>query len=575
MGAARDLTKINLDLNSSRPEMPSMDAPIPTAESATPAGENTAEFSHISNAIDDRLVRIYKISGKIFFCLAALIAATVLIGWIIDSQTLKTFLVGSSSFKTNAAIATLMECIALYFLYDEAAPRSYRIAGKICALVSFFIGFYTLLEHLIAGIPSIDQLLFSESFMVFPPANRMPPNPAFAHTLIGLALFFLDYEKRHRRHPSPSQYLILAASLVPLFSFAGYLYGLEVFYFFSLTLHATIALLFICAATMFSRPARGFMILFSSQSFGGDIARKLLIVAVLVPLILGKLRLMGEHAGFYETEAGVTLAALFNIIILAVVVWRTAFSLHLMDIERRNLVEEVGRHAQALANANKELEAFSYSVSHDLRAPLRSIDGFSKKIMSGYQARLDDQGKDYLNRVRAGAQKMGKLIDDMLSLSRVSRSKMIDALVDMSVEAKRIIEDLKESDPARKVNFVVADGLRAHADPDLVRILLQNLFSNAWKFTSKKDDPIIEFGSIKNQNQEVFFVRDTGAGFDMAYSDKLFNPFQRLHSDSEFEGTGIGLATVKRILYRHGGRVWAEARLGEGATFYFTFKKGD
>ena len=222
--------------------------------------------------------------------------------------------------------------------------------------------------------------------------------------------------------------------------------------------------------------------------------------------------------------------------------------------------------------ANKELEAFSYSVSHDLRAPLRSVDGFSKILLNEYYDKFDIKGKDYLNRVRLAAQKMGILIDALLGLSRVSRTKMKFEVIDLSFEVRRILDDFKLSDPNRNVNILIANGITALGDSELIRILLQNLLSNAWKFTSKKENPTIEFGINEKEGRVVYFIRDTGVGFDMAYIDKLFGAFQRLHSDLEFEGTGIGLVTVSRIVHRHGGEVWAEAKLNEGATFYFTLK---
>ena len=222
--------------------------------------------------------------------------------------------------------------------------------------------------------------------------------------------------------------------------------------------------------------------------------------------------------------------------------------------------------------ANKELEAFSYSVSHDLRAPLRSIDGFSKILLTEYYEKFDIKGRDYLNRVRLAAQKMGILIDALLSLSRVSRTKMKIEMVDLSFEVKRILDDFKLLEPTRNVNVIISDGIIAKGDPELIRILLQNLLSNAWKFTSKKESATIEFGVRQEIDRAVYFVRDTGVGFDMAYIDKLFGAFQRLHSDLEFEGTGIGLVTVSRIVRRHGGEVWAEATPNVGATFFFTLK---
>ena len=217
-----------------------------------------------------------------------------------------------------------------------------------------------------------------------------------------------------------------------------------------------------------------------------------------------------------------------------------------------------------------ELDAFSYSVSHDLRAPLRAIDGFSSALLMDYGDALDDQGKHYLKRTRAATQRMATLIDDLLALSRVSRAPLRRAQVDVSALARSIAAELTHREPGRVVRFDIEPGLAAHVDGDLLEIVLDNLLGNAWKFSNKVSDGHIVFGRAQAAGELAFFVRDNGAGFDMTYADKLFAPFTRLHRDSDFEGTGIGLATVSRIISRHGGRVWAEAALGKGATFFFT-----
>jgi light-regulated signal transduction histidine kinase (bacteriophytochrome) len=223
-----------------------------------------------------------------------------------------------------------------------------------------------------------------------------------------------------------------------------------------------------------------------------------------------------------------------------------------------------------LVSANEELEAFSYSVSHDLRTPLRRIDGFSQALLEDYSDVLDDQGKDYLQRLRNGAQRMTELIDDMLRLSRVTRSELVRSEVDLSAMSRAVAAELVASGAERRGDFVIADGLVVHGDERLIRQAIENLLGNAWKFTSKVARPRIEVGIVSDGAEPVFFVRDNGAGFDMARADKLFGAFQRLHGVDEFPGTGIGLAIVRRIFHRHGGRVWADSKVGEGATFYFT-----
>jgi PAS domain S-box-containing protein len=242
--------------------------------------------------------------------------------------------------------------------------------------------------------------------------------------------------------------------------------------------------------------------------------------------------------------------------------------------ERRRAEEDLARRAVELAAVNAELEAFSYSVSHDLRAPLRSIDGFSQALLEDYADRLDDEGKTMLRRVRAGSQRMAELIDALLGLSRVTRSELRRTRVDLSAAARAIAGALAAAEPERGVEFVIADGIVVEGDARLLRVVLQNLLENAWKFTRGRAQARIEFGVTAEDGRPVYFVRDDGAGFDMAYAGKLFAPFQRMHAARDFSGTGIGLATVERIVRRHGGRAWAEGAVDRGATFYFTLEQG-
>jgi light-regulated signal transduction histidine kinase (bacteriophytochrome) len=219
---------------------------------------------------------------------------------------------------------------------------------------------------------------------------------------------------------------------------------------------------------------------------------------------------------------------------------------------------------------NQELETFSYSVSHDLRAPVRAIDGFSAILEQDYADQLDGRGRDCLHRVRAAAQRMYTLIDALLMLSRVTREQMRRDVIDLSALARSVATELQRIHPERHVEFNIAAGIIGVGDGSLVRVALENLIGNAWKFTSRRPKAVIEFGAVDQQGSTVYFVRDNGAGFDMAYADKLFGAFQRLHTTDEFPGTGIGLPTVQRIVRRHGGAVWAEAEVDGGATFWFT-----
>jgi light-regulated signal transduction histidine kinase (bacteriophytochrome) len=236
-----------------------------------------------------------------------------------------------------------------------------------------------------------------------------------------------------------------------------------------------------------------------------------------------------------------------------------------MHTQRR----ELERNRERLAAINRELEAFAFSVSHDLRAPVEAIEGFGQALVEDQSEVLDEQGKDYLNRIVGESRRMSKLIDALLRLSRIARTEITWQKVDISSQAQEIVTRLRESEPARSAEVSINENLEAVGDPQLLAQLLENLVSNAWKFTAKNERTYIEIGRTFVDGRPAFFVRDNGVGFDMRYADKLFAPFQRLHSMKEFPGTGIGLSTVQRIAARHGGRVWFNSALGEGSTFYF------
>jgi PAS domain S-box-containing protein len=242
--------------------------------------------------------------------------------------------------------------------------------------------------------------------------------------------------------------------------------------------------------------------------------------------------------------------------------------------ERKRAAAELVRAKETAEAASRELEAFSYSVAHDLRAPLRSIDGFSQALLEDYNDKLDDEGQGYLRRVRSAAQRMALLIDDLLKLSRLSRAQLRSERVDLSTLARTICIRLAERMPERAVDVQVADALWAEGDARLLAVALENLLENAWKFTRLRSPARIEIGSEQVNGASAFYVRDNGVGFDMSYVDKLFGVFQRLHSVTEYEGAGIGLATVQRVVHRHGGRVWAQGALEQGSTFYFTLHAG-
>jgi light-regulated signal transduction histidine kinase (bacteriophytochrome) len=245
------------------------------------------------------------------------------------------------------------------------------------------------------------------------------------------------------------------------------------------------------------------------------------------------------------------------------------------ETKLRETAQSLEERSAELESANRELESFAYSVSHDLRAPLRGIDGFSQALLEDYGDAVDERGKRYLRHVREAAQDMGDLIDDLLHLSRVTRGELHRATTDLSALVGNVIRSMAATAPHRDVEWDVQEGVSVYADERMLRIALENLIGNAWKFTSHRDNAKIRFYTEWHEDEVAHCIRDNGAGFDMDFVDKLFGPFQRLHSAEEFEGTGIGLATAQRIVHRHGGRIWAQGAVDQGATFTFTLADGD
>jgi len=288
---------------------------------------------------------------------------------------------------------------------------------------------------------------------------------------------------------------------------------------------------------------------------------------IIVMAVVGSLLTL---AGLVLSPAGGMLwVVLLNRMLALFAIWVTA----LLTLKYKHGELALYRAQQELSVANQELEAFCYAVSHDLRAPLRGINGFSQALLEDCALSVDDRAGTYARRIRAACQRMGDLIDDLLALSRLTRSEIVRQTVDISALVRTIAEELRRTQPQRSVHFVIEDRLTASADARLLRIALENLLGNAWKFTQKRGHARIECGATRRGGEMVYFVRDNGAGFNMAHGDKLFGAFQRLHGATEFEGEGIGLATVERVIRRHGGRIWGEGEIDKGATFYFTLQR--
>ena len=547
------------------------------------------------------------------------------------------------------------------------------------------------ISYLVGRELTLDEFLFGARFASAP--ARMGTHTAIALTSVGTALITLDFRTpRGWRLADPLLYLGLAVSLAAL---AGYFYTAESMHGI-MSAQTSIAVMLLCAGALLARPDRGLMGLLLSSSPGGEMARRMLPVAVILPFALGWVRLAGQRAGLYGLAIGTTLLVLAIVAAMVGLVWMTGRRLDRSDRERQraetfvdsiienlpmmvfvkdahdlkfvrmnragedllglrreqllgksdydffpreeadfftskdravlaskseldipeepiqtalqgmrtlhtkkvpildangtplyllgiseditekkraereiaDLNEGARQRRAELEAANQELEAFSYSVSHDLRAPVRHLDGFSDLLMQHARGTLDEKGMRYLTTISASAKNMGRLIDDLLALSRMGRTQMQSDAVDLDRLVHEVRSELDGADPARRVEWRIGPLPTVRGDRGFLKLAFMNLLANAVKYSRRRESAVVEIGARTADAEDVIHVRDNGVGFDMKYQHKLFGVFQRLHRDDEFEGTGIGLATVRRIVSRHGGRTWAEGALDQGATFY-------
>ena len=504
----------------------------------------------------------------------ALIGCGGLAGWSLDSSV--PFLRGQPPIAPNTAAALVLAGAALWLLLPKPAgagkPR--RLAGRALAAVVLVVGLATVAEYLWGADLGIDRLLFAQKSAAagMPAPGRPSHYAALSLLLAGGALLVLDFETRGGHLPSQS--LALAAGLVGALAIEGHIVGYAPFFRVSATsgiaMQAAVAVVLLAAGVLCARPDRGLMALLSSPGPAGSVARRLLPVPFAVSFILSWLGLVGGRMGLYDRAVGVWLLQVSNLVVFTWLIWYNARVIERADSERRRTQEELEARTRELEEANKELEAFSYSVSHDLRAPLRAIDGFSRILAEESAGALDAAALSHLDRVRAGAQQMARLIDDLLAFSRLSRQPLSRKSVDTGQMVREVLAEAHVDPNDPRVELTVHPMPACMADRALLKQVYVNLISNALKFTRHRPTAHIEIGARLEDGNRVYFVKDDGAGFDMRYADKLFGVFQRLHRADEFEGTGVGLAIVQRIVHRHGGRVWAEGRPGEGATFYFT-----
>jgi signal transduction histidine kinase len=509
------------------------------------------------------LARISSIAGVS----VALGGAIALTSWWSNRPNAESFL----ALKPDVALTFILAGISVRLLNRT---RMARTICYVCAFLVTAVGFLSWFQqgtHLRVSLNEFFRFLPAGRQAV---ADRMPLATGFNFFLTGCALLLI--ERKTKKGNRPSHTIVLIASIISTIALIGWLYHVYPLYYKGayqyLAVYTPILFLLLAIGILCSTPEGIFMEVITGHGVGSVMLRYLLPPLIAFLVLLSWLRLSGQRAEIFEDDVGTAIMVIVHILIFGALVFGIAISLNRSDLQRELLERRIHERTLLLESANRELEAFAYSVAHDLRAPLRAIDGLSLVILEDYAQKLEADGKTALERIRDNAHRMNQLINGLLELSRMSRAQMNPSQTDLTQIAKHVISELRQREPHREADIVIAEGLSAQGDPSLLEAVIENLLNNAWKFSARQQRTHIEFGKKLERAQPVFFIRDNGIGFDMNYADKLFGPFQRLHTNHDFAGHGIGLATVQRVIHRHGGRIWAESKVDHGATFFFTLQ---
>jgi signal transduction histidine kinase len=513
----------------------------------------------------------------------AVTGGLVLMGWYFRLFRLHDFHPALGTMGATTAFCFVLAGSGLGLLHRDDAARWRRNLGWICAGVVVLLSVTSLVDSAFGWKPNLDHWLFDGAIARIYP-GRMPWATASAFLSLGLALLLLDLKARFH----PAEIGACFAMLIVLLALVAYGYGnvslLLPFPRRPLAFHTLLALLALSAGILTARPRRGLVALLRSPRIDGVMIRRLLPAAVGMPVAVGWLVMEGQRMGWYPAGLNAAYYTIVIVVLFTLLVLVTASTLRRIDLQRLEAEREIQtlnaelelrvvRRTAELEVANHELEAFSDSVSHDLRAPLRHVQGYLSLLEKEVEGHLTEKSRRYLSIVANAGRKMNQLIDDLLSFSKMGRTSLRETLVAPADLVEAVRQELELVTRGRNIRWVIAPLPVAKGDPAMLKQVFANLLGNAVKYSRGRDPAEIEVGCAGEENGRlVIYVRDNGVGFDMTYADKLFGVFQRLHHAEEFEGTGVGLATVRRIINRHGGRIWAESRPGAGAAFFFTLQ---
>lgn len=524
--------------------------------------------------VDLHLVRALKKCAYWLALLTIVLGGAVLVGWHFDIELLKRPIKGLVAMNPATAVCFILCGFSLFFLSGGFAGGYLKVA-KVLAWLVIIICTVKIVALLFGFGAVVDSLLYPDKIkneVISNISNRMAPNTAACFILSGASVLLIAKEKRDG---VTSQLVSLSILMLSLVSIIGYVFKVPEFYgvlaYIPMAIHTALGF-FLFSLALFAFDANtGFMRVIIGNLPGSFAIRALLPVAILLPILLGALRLYGEKIGLYSSSFGLMLYVIVTIVGSLYVIWRVGIVVNKAHWERMEVELKLKDALNQLRVSNKELESFSYSVSHDLRAPLRAINGFTDMFLQAYGESLNNEGKRLMEVVKKNAVNMGQLIDDLLDFSRIGRKEMKTERVNLEVLVVDSINEVLQAELDLKNNIHVKKLGSVTCDRQMMKRVFTNLISNAVKYSRKEGKPNIEIGIFNGDDGgKVYYVKDNGVGFDMQYAGGLFNVFHRLHSPKEFEGTGVGLALVKRVIDKHGGDVWAEAQVNVGATFFFT-----
>ena len=506
-----------------------------------------------------------------------IIASLALIGWVLDIAVLRDMGQQWTAMRASTIMCFFMSAAAMVIIQQRIEIKWIVISSRLLAVWIIAVSLLTLVSYLVK-LQTGQEWSWTHDLLLSPflaSANRMAVITAILFSIYGGVLLLL--ERRSRRAADIAHAILIPMAMMTYLVLVGYLFNVKVFYewlHLGVALNTGIAFCALCIGSFFAHRDTWLMNVFVGDKAGAIMARRLLPALLILPLLIGWLRIQGERFGTFSSELGVALVAVVYTLCFLAIVWLNAKSVNRIDGLRRSselsLREIEQQRTTELTTANKELESFSYSVSHDLRAPLRAIDGYSRMLLKKYTEELGEEPVRMLNVIRSNTEKMGHLIDDLLSFSRVQRSNISSKMIDMDKLVNEIWNEIQTENRERELDIKIGDIIPGYGDSFLIRQVLFNLLSNAVKFTKDREPGIIEISSYSEPDKIVYCIKDNGVGFSMEYYDKLFGVFQRLHNPEDYEGTGIGLAIVQQIVKRHAGNVWAEGDVNKGATFYFS-----